>query len=400
LRSDAASLGYRRAGFVLRRWMIWLLVPVYALVFGEAFVRLLDPVPVMPRYVTGAPYGVRVGMPNMRFVQTTPETRAEIRTNARGMRADRNIPYAKPPGTCRIVLLGDSLLVGYEVDLEDSFAYLLESRLRAGGYRCEVVNLAVSGFGTAEMLVTLRAEGLKYHPDLVVFSSHTTDLDDNVRASLYRLDGQGHLVRDKPAFLPGIELSDRLSAIAPYRWLIENSQLYSALRERASRSIKSAMVNFRRPQDDGARDQPDDSGAPPGRADDYPWRLTLALLEESRAAADAAGARYSVLELPASITRTQIERRMPEYPAGEAEALHVASPLGALLAAAGPDRKLFFEKGHGHLTPEGNRVVTDYFYGQLVRNGWLEAWRKPAEAARSAPSATSARRTPGGEARS
>jgi hypothetical protein len=100
-----------------------------------------------------------------------------------------------------------------------------------------------------------------------------------------------------------------------------------------------------------------------------------------------------------SISRTQIERRMPEYPAGEAEALHVANPLGALLAAAGPDRKLFFEQGHGHLTPEGNRVVTDYFYGQLVRSGWLEAWKRPAEV-RSGASAASARRAPGAEARS
>jgi hypothetical protein len=398
LRSDAASLGYRRAGFVLRRWMIWLLVPVYALVFGEAFVRLLAPVPVMPRYVTGAPYGVRVGMPNMRFIQTTPETRAEIRTNAHGMRADRNIPYGKPPGTCRIVLLGDSLLVGYEVDLEDSFAYLLENKLRAQGYRCEVVNLAVSGFGTAEMLVTLQAEGLKYQPDLVVFSSHTTDLDDNVRASLYRLDGQGHLVRDKPAFLPGIELSDRLSAFAPYRWLIENSQLYSALRERASRSIKSAMVNFRRPQGDGAHEPSDEPGAAPERMGDYPWRLTLALLEEGRHISEAAGARFSVLEIPLSITRTTIERRMPEVPPDEVQSLHVMSPLDALLAAAGPDHKLFFEQGHGHLTPEGNRVVTDYFYGQLVRSGWLDAWKKPTEA-RQGAAATSARRAPAGEGR-
>lgn len=376
--SEAASLEYSTAGAVFRRWTAWLLVPLYVLAFGEAFVRVLAPVPVMPRYVTGAPYGVRMGMAHMRFQQTTEETRAEIRTNGRGIRADREIPYEKPAGTCRILLLGDSLLVGYEVDLEDSFAYLLERRLQAEGYHCEVVNLAVSGFGTAEMLVTLREEGLKYLPDLVVLSSHVTDLDDNVRASLFRLDGGGKPIRDRPEFLPGIALSDRLSSNAAYRWIVENSQLYSALRERASRAVKAAMVNFRRPQQKKQTAATGVAVADPSQA--YAWRLTLALQEEARKVSEAAGARFCVLEFPFSAARTQIVRMMPDYAPGDAARLHVVSPLERLRAASGADHKLFFEKGHGHLTPAGNRVVADRFYEETVRTGWLEPWKKTSAA--------------------
>lgn len=377
MRSETAGMEYRLAGFVRSKWMIWLLVPLYVLLFGEAFVRLMAPAPVMPRYVTGAAYGVRVGMPNMKFSQTTPETRAEIRTNSRGIRADREYPYEKPAGTCRVVLLGDSLLVGYEVDLEDSFAYLLDRKLQAAGYRCEVINLAVSGFGTAEMLVALQQEGFKYHPDLVLFSSHVTDLDDNIRSSLYRIDGTGRLVRDQREFLPGIGVSDELSKYALYRWLAESSQLYSAIRERSAQTIKAAMVNIRRPQaavqtdkGTGARDV-----AGPASAGGFPWMLNLKLLEEAQRVSESNHARFCVLELPFSLSRTAIVRMLPEYEPGEAQRLHVFSPLAELRAAAGPTSKQFFEKGHGHLTPSGNRLVTDYFFGELVRAGWLDPWK-------------------------
>ena len=378
MRSETASIEYRLAGFVRRKWMIWVLLPLYALLFGEGFVRLVAPAPVMPRYVTGAAYGVRVGMPNMKFSQTTPETYVEIRTNSRGLRADREYPYEKPLGICRIVLLGDSLLVGYEVDLEDSFAYLLDRKLQTAGYRCEVINLAVSGFGTAEMLVALQEEGLKYHPDLVLFSSHVTDLDDNIRSSLYRIDGKGRLVRDQRPFLPGIGVSDELSKYSLYRWLAENSQLYSAIRERSAQTIKAAMVNIRRPQVSAKVDKGTDTRDVAGHAPagGFPWTLNLKLLEEAKRVSESNHARFCVLELPFSLSRTAIVRMLPEYEADKAQSLHVFSPLAELRAAAGPTRKLFFEKGHGHLTPSGNRLVTDYFFRELVRTGWLDSWKK------------------------
>lgn len=378
MRSEAASTEVRLTGLVRSRWMIWLLMPFYALFFGEGFVRVMDPAPVIPRYVTGAPYGVRVGMPNMRFFQTTPETRVEIRTNSRGLRADREYSYDKPPHTCRVVLLGDSLLVGYEVDIEDSFAQRLERRLQAGGYRCEVVNLAVSGFGTAEMLVTLQEEGLKYHPDLVLFSSHVTDLDDNIRSALFRIDESGRLVRDQRTFLPGIRISDPLSRYALYRWIVENSQLYSAIRERSARIIKAAMVNIRHPQAASKAAKATGMANEAGRssAAGMSWILNRKLLRDAQRVSESGRAHFCVLELPFSLSRTQIARMMPEYETEEARSLHVLSPLAELRAAATPDHKLFFEKGHGHLTPAGNRVVADYVFDELASSGWLDPWKK------------------------
>ena len=83
---------------------------------------------------------------------------------SKGMRSDREYSESKPGGVYRIVLLGDSFFMGYEVELEQSFAWLLEKQLNDYGLATEVVNLSVSGFGTAEGLVALEHRGLKYDP--------------------------------------------------------------------------------------------------------------------------------------------------------------------------------------------------------------------------------------------
>lgn len=331
------------------------------------------PTAIIPRYVTGAPYGVRVGMPNMNFPQTSDEARVEVRTNSRGIRSDREYAYEKPLGVCRIVLLGDSLFVGFEVNLQDSFAYLLDKKLEASGHQCEVINLAVSGFGTAEMLVALENEGFKYHPDIVVFSSHATDLDDNLRASLYVLDEADQLIRRNVNFLPGIEFSDFLSRFSLYRWVVENSQLYSAVRERAAYYAKSMLIKSSRQV--GSKESPaaQSASAESGvlMSTPYAYRLNLLLLKEAKRLTEAHQAHFSVLEIPSNVSRTQFERRLPVYDQKTIDDLHIYSPLEAFKSAADSDCKIFYEKAHGHLSPFGNQLLADYFFARLLETGWI-----------------------------
>jgi hypothetical protein len=352
--------------------IVWLLIVIYALVFGEFFVRLFAPVPIVPRYVTGAPYGVRVGMPNMDFWQTTLETRAHIHTNSRGIRANREFSYEKPPGVCRILLFGDSFFVGYEVNYEDSFAYLLDQKLKAAGYHCDVINMAVSGFGTAEMLITLKEEGLKYQPDIVVFSSNTTDLDDNIRASLFGLNAEGELVRKNQSFLPGIKLSDQLSKFFIYRWLAENSQLYSAVRERSAYQIKDLLLKLNKSatQQEPIQHSAENDGSVASK-DSFPERLNLKLLDEAKRVTEMNHAHFTVLEIPESKSRTEFVRGLPDYDSQVIQDLNIINPLPVFKAAADPAKKIYFEKGHGHLTPLGNHLLTDYFFSQLKNTGWL-----------------------------
>lgn len=354
--------------------LIYVLFAVgYCLIFGELFVRIFSPAPLLPRYVTGAPYGIRTNVPNVQYWQTTPEVQVQFRINSRGIRSDQEYSYEKPPGQCRIVLFGDSFFMGYEVDLKDSFAYLLEQKLKVAGYSCQVINLAVSGFGTAEMLIALENEGLKYHPDIVVFQWHVTDPDDNVRSALFRLDKTGELVRANATYLPAIELSDWLSQFAIYRWLIENCQLYAAIRETIASRVKDLLATWRKKS---TTTEKKDSiktteSSKTAVASPYPLILSTRLLQAAQQLSQEHHAHFCVIEIPKRLSRTQYQSSLSDFSSEMREKLNMLSPLATFETHAHPDLKLYFEKGHFHLTPQGNQLLTDYFVSELKKTSWL-----------------------------
>lgn len=77
----------------------------------------------------------------------------------------------KRPGTFRILLLGDSFVEALQVPLGENLARRLEQRLnRRGSRRYEVLNMGVSGYGTAGELLAYRRYGRAYRPDLVLLA--------------------------------------------------------------------------------------------------------------------------------------------------------------------------------------------------------------------------------------
>ncbi len=88
----------------------------------------------------------------------------------------------KPPGTFRIVGLGDSFLWGQGVKFEDICINVLARRL--GGdlapLRVEAINLAVSGIDTAAEEYLLENTGIRYDPDLVIVHFVPNDIDRSV----------------------------------------------------------------------------------------------------------------------------------------------------------------------------------------------------------------------------
>jgi hypothetical protein len=213
---------------------------------GEIIVRLWFSEPVLPRYLADAPYGVAQNMPNQNFWQSSPDYHVNVRTNSRGLRSDREIPYEKPPGVFRILGLGDSFALGYEVDLEDTYLHQLEEKLHEKGAKnVEVVNLAVAGFGTEEELITLKYEGFKYSPDLVLLGYFQNDLDDNLNSHLFSLKGDA-LQREDTTYLPAVRTRKALSSIPGYRWLTENSQLLNVIRNRISYLMRNTLKEKKR----------------------------------------------------------------------------------------------------------------------------------------------------------
>jgi len=326
----------------------------YTLLFSELFIRLLAPQPMFPRYVTGTPWGVRGNIPGARYWHSSPEVDVEFRINQWGMRDDRDFALDKPPGTCRIAVFGDSFFMGYEVDLKDSFSARLEARLRSLGINVEVLNLSVSGFGTAEMLRTYEALGRKFNPDLVIFQWHSSDLDDNVRSDLYRLVN-GQLVPASPTYLPSIEAQDMLMQSGVYRWVADHSQLYNLTRERVAGAAKSLLVavnSFR--IGPHAAERP---SAGNETVDQYSVALSTALLRESKHEIEGEGRDFVLVDIPGRTSRTSFTSSFSLLPGDLRNEFNVVLPLDAFSAAAGPDRKIFYEHGQGHLTPNGVDII-------------------------------------------
>lgn len=100
-----------------------------------------------------------------------------VRTNALGFRDAREYPLAKPPGTFRIVVLGDSVTFGHGAPYETSYPYLLEQRLRSWrpDVKWEVWNLGIPGYNTAQELAYLNEVGERYAPDLVIVGFFLND---------------------------------------------------------------------------------------------------------------------------------------------------------------------------------------------------------------------------------
>ena len=340
----------------------------YALVFAEGFLRLFDPQPIIPRYVTAAPYGVRMNIPDAQYRQITAETRISVKVNEQGFRANKTYPLEKPQGVARIALFGDSYFMGYEVNLEDSFAWRLEQELRAMWCPVEVINFAVSGFGTAEMLRTLDKKGFTFDPDLVIFQWHHTDPADNQRAGLYRLE-DNNLVSTGIDYIPATGLRTRLNAVPFYKEVSENSHLYAAAREKLARTIKDVLTGgalVKQPtaprQTTEARtatttlDQPDRPAATP---------LDIALLSEAENISRAQGASFFVVDIPSFHARTSFSSSFRLLPSSLTQTPAYITPVNIFRANAAQDKKLYWEKGHYHLTPTGNRLLAEHVANRL-----------------------------------
>lgn len=346
----------------------------YVMVASEFFLRWVAPVPVMPRYVTGAPYGVRMNVPNRTYWQTTPETHIRFHINSQGMRADRDYDLRKPDGICRIVMLGDSFFMGYEVDLKDSIQYRLEQSLRNAGYPCEVINLAVSGMGTAESLITYENIGKAFTPDIVLLEMHRTNLDNNARSGLFKLQN-GKLAQVGTQYLPGVRISDFLMQSPVYCWISENSQLYSALREKIAAFVKSLVVFLKTGViDNSVGISTDEEGE---KAMEEKRALNLAIVQ--RLEEEAKPARLMMVEIPDFVTRTRFRSFNPLDPSRNpylATGQYITA-IEDMQNAAANGHNMYYERGEGHLTPDGTATLTNKVAKSIMDLPQLERYHHP-----------------------
>lgn len=340
------------------------------LLIAEAALRVVGytyPSFYAPDYARG--YALKPGMAGW----YRKEGQSYVRINSEGLR-DREHARQKPPNTFRIALVGDSYAEALQVPLESAFWHVMEERLRAcpalAGQDVEVINFGVSGYGTAQELLTVREKVWGYSPDLVLLAVTTNnDITDNLRA-LKKTDEVPYFVYRGDA----LALDDSFLQSRPFRlhtsalsrlgvWIQDHSRAIQAIHQ-AQYAFKNYLARRRAPttpspptqsslqlanaQNSQATDShatthneaTDGNGSPPrddliaARADELgadnlvyhepydatwreAWRVTEGLLGLMRDEVRAHGARFAVVTLsngiqvhPAPAAREAFVRRV------------------------------------------------------------------------------------------
>lgn len=150
----------------------------------------------------------------------TKVDRQPVHINAEGTRGPE-FAVAKPPGTYRVLSLGDSRTFGWGVPDEATYSRRVEkilndqlaslSGMPAGTKRVEVINAGVNAWSYSQMTVYFREFGLRYQPDLVVLGE----------ANLWTQFSEKSDPEFVKKFLWRVRLKNLLRRFAIYHYVVE-----------------------------------------------------------------------------------------------------------------------------------------------------------------------------------
>lgn len=285
---------------MFKRLLLGLASLLFALTLVELLLRLLG---LDPRYhVVDDTFGTAL-RPGARGTYSA-EGHATIAINSAGFR-DREHAFAKPLGTIRIAVLGDSYAEALQVPVEAAFWHILEKQLAAcpalGGKKVEVLNFGVSGFGTGQELLMLKYRVQAYSPDIVLLAFLTgNDITDNSEALShaprpYFVHRNGQLV---------IDTSFAASPAYPFRKLGAQIGAHSRILQLVSR-FRGATRPSRPAVGANIFDEPglnpDVYRLPVDGDWIEAWAITEDLLKALKVTSEAGGARFIIATLTNAI---------------------------------------------------------------------------------------------------
>jgi lysophospholipase L1-like esterase len=303
-----------------------------------------------PRHVVEAPWGLRYNDPGSEYRHKSADGTWRFQINEQGMRDGREFAYDKPIGAKRIISLGDSFTIGYEVDVDQTFSAVLERELAGAGYDVQVLNAGVSGFSNAEEALYLERELLRYDPDVVVLSYFINDLTDNVRTGLFRLN-DGRLETGAESYVPAGRLGNFLNSSWFFNLLSERSNAFAFIKERATAIVKAEMVraNEENLLDDQQSGSEHKSG--PGAEERDPEReLAAAILQRTYEQLRERGIPFIIQSIPTEVGQDLVESFPSEEFDLDQPGLYFVSMRDELLPHVG-QQQLYWHQSHFHWTP-------------------------------------------------
>jgi hypothetical protein len=356
------------------------------------------------------------------------EGEAYIRINSDGLR-DREHSLTKPPATIRIAILGDSYPEALSVGMDEAFWSVMEKQLQQcdafPGKKIEVLNFGVSGYGTAQELLTLSEHVWKYSPDIVMLAVTTNnDITDNSRVLKkteeipYFVFKENRLTLDD-SFKSSRPFRLRQSRVSRFgRWLRDHSRVVQAITQ-GHHGFKIFLAAWRARRSEQAQPTPtpaDQTGAGSQKPDlllrseelgvdnliyleptnapwNDAWRVTEGLISEMGNEAKAGGAKFIVVTLsngpqvlPDPSAREQFKKRFGItdlfYPDNRMNSF--AAREGIPVITLAPELQEFAERnniflhgfgtniGNGHWNATGHRVAGELIAKKICEDAFLK----------------------------
>ena len=322
--------------------------------------------------------------PNLHADRSTSEFDIEFEINSLGLRDDAMSSTDKPDGTHRVLMLGDSFVLGYTVDRDHLFVDHLENWWTNEGRNVDVVNAGTEGYSTDQQVLWFLEHGVDFDPDLVLVFPYENDI--------YWNGQDAYQTYPKPRFQPDGTLETGTLADPGQR---------SGLKNLAVGKLLGMVAGALGGGGGGANHAFTPAGGeapvysefaplmnePPSFVADCLARTKGALtaLRDRCAELDA---RLVMIPIPSESVVHEDERErfqataLPGVSADQWDPnrpvdafLAMASELGiesldprAKLKQSGAQKPLYFEK-EWHFNPDGNEVFAGYLHGELDRLG-------------------------------
>lgn len=273
-------------------------------IVAECAIRFLrrDTMVLFSRNHTDAEYGkykIRRLRPNSEFRHTSIDGSWKFITNKQGFRSNYDFSYDKPPGVLRIIALGDSHTLGYEVRQDHTFSAIIEKYLSNNGYKAEVFNMGIGDFSAAEELVLLENEGIRYKPDYVILGFCENDFDDNIKAGLFELNG-GELRAKNKEYLPSIRTENFIYRLPFTHFLSENSYFYNLL-------FNTTWAYYKKVFHSKSKEQlPAKHAISTEELADYRFRLAGCLIERMYSFCKKNNIKFVILSIPAILDEDKL----------------------------------------------------------------------------------------------
>ncbi|MBF0194151.1 MAG: SGNH/GDSL hydrolase family protein, partial [Magnetococcales bacterium] len=113
----------------------------------------------------------------------------EYNINSQGIRAPNNLPE-KSDDRESVFIIGDSFTFGWGVNEEETFARVLDNKLKKKNLPIDVVNLGIAGYGTKQSYERLLEYSARLGtPDILIYMFCPNDPIDNITGKKVVVDG-------------------------------------------------------------------------------------------------------------------------------------------------------------------------------------------------------------------